>query len=330
MDEDSTKQEHVPTESTTVTAENECAESATLLNQESQNNDIDMENTDVAVKNVNKNIDVCPVKTYETTLQCFDCNVQDCVMWRKLDVERVICNICHLKRIKNNSTQSSINGKNYSMGSVTSNTSAKAKDAPTTVRISKRKSKANKKFTNGVYADRIIKNGNSKNRRNLFKKKPFKSTKGVASIVASNCIYHDGLLYEVGDIVCTSDIHGGTYFAQLRGFLQDDFCEKSAVITWLIPTVANLHHFDPMLFVPGLDEETARPMECFSFVCHAPTNLFKARGVHPPYHRTQSSLDNLIYVAQSMKDTNFTEEKITKDKNTEIDSPVENSVEEKT
>ena len=64
-------------------------------------------------------------------------------------------------------------------------------------------------------------------------------------------LFFQGLLYEIGDIVCTSDIEGGTFFAQLRGFLQDDFCEKSAVITWLIPTVANVSKFDPMLFVPG-------------------------------------------------------------------------------
>ena len=59
-------------------------------------------------------------------------------------------------------------------------------------------------------------------------------------------------MYQTGDIVCTCDVEGGTYYAQLRGFLQDDYCEKAAVITWLIPTRKNLNHFDPLLFVPGI------------------------------------------------------------------------------
>ena len=58
-------------------------------------------------------------------------------------------------------------------------------------------------------------------------------------------------MYQIGDVVCTCDVEGGTYYAQLRGFLQDDYCEKSVVVTWLIPKVPNPSHFDPMLFVPG-------------------------------------------------------------------------------
>ena len=33
-----------------------------------------------------------------------------------------------------------------------------------------------------------------------------------------------------------SIVEGGTFYAQLRGFLTDQYCEKSAVITWLLPT----------------------------------------------------------------------------------------------
>ena len=33
-----------------------------------------------------------------------------------------------------------------------------------------------------------------------------------------------------------TDVDGGTFYAQLRGFLTDQYCEKSAVITWLLPT----------------------------------------------------------------------------------------------
>ena len=44
--------------------------------------------------------------------------------------------------------------------------------------------------------------------------------------------------YFLGDIVSVEDIDDGSvYYAQLRGFLTDQYCEKSGVITWLLPTV---------------------------------------------------------------------------------------------
>ena len=41
----------------------------------------------------------------------------------------------------------------------------------------------------------------------------------------------------MGDIVSVTDMEeGDIYYAQLRGFLIDQFAEKSAVISWLLPT----------------------------------------------------------------------------------------------
>jgi hypothetical protein len=53
---------------------------------------------------------------------------------------------------------------------------------------------------------------------------------------------------------------GMTYYAQLRGFLQDQYCGKSAVITWLIPKVGEADQdrqpfpseFDPNFYVAGI------------------------------------------------------------------------------
>ena len=51
-----------------------------------------------------------------------------------------------------------------------------------------------------------------------------------------------------------TDVEGGQYYAQLRGFLEDEYCQKSAVITWLIPS-PQCHHphngFDPSLYIAG-------------------------------------------------------------------------------
>lgn len=45
---------------------------------------------------------------------------------------------------------------------------------------------------------------------------------------------------------------GKTYYAQIRGFIQDQYCEKSAALTWLIPTQASPKDcFDPASYIIG-------------------------------------------------------------------------------
>lgn len=71
---------------------------------------------------------------------------------------------------------------------------------------------------------------------------------------------------------------GHKYYAQLRGFLEDQYYQKSAVITWLIPTPSSRtsqHRFDPSLYIAGPDEELPRDMAHFEFICHAPSDYFK-------------------------------------------------------
>ena len=69
----------------------------------------------------------------------------------------------------------------------------------------------------------------------------------VQIVYKYNCVYSlqidypDKLILNfhfLGDIVSVEDIDDGSvYYAQLRGFLTDQYCEKSGVITWLLPTV---------------------------------------------------------------------------------------------
>ena len=61
-----------------------------------------------------------------------------------------------------------------------------------------------------------------------------------------------GLLFKEGDVVSITDISGKRYFAQIRGLLQDVFLNKSAVLSWLLPTVPNPTRFDPAIFLPGI------------------------------------------------------------------------------
>jgi len=55
--------------------------------------------------------------------------------------------------------------------------------------------------------------------------------------------------------VAVTDIDDGEkYYAQLRGFLEDQYYQKSAVITWLIPSPRSCsaqNSFDPSLYIAG-------------------------------------------------------------------------------
>lgn len=53
-------------------------------------------------------------------------------------------------------------------------------------------------------------------------------------------------------IKVTDEEDGKPYFAQIRGFIQDQYCEKSAALTWLIPTQTSpKDHFDPGTYIVG-------------------------------------------------------------------------------
>lgn len=117
-------------------------------------------------------------------IHCVICNITSCLMWRKYDRDKLICNLCHLKRIKNAKIEN---------GTVTvkTNSSNNKNKEIQTVRISSRKNKAKKKLPSIFYSERIIKNGNIKNRRNMFKKKPLKGVDGGASIIVTLSVYHN-------------------------------------------------------------------------------------------------------------------------------------------
>lgn len=79
------------------------------------------------------------------------------------------------------------------------------------------------------------------------------------------------------------------YFAQIRGFLVDQFCEKSAVVTWLLPIQgADPHNFELRNFVLGPEEDIPRKLECMEFVCNATIDYFKPSS---PYSVLKAKVD---------------------------------------
>lgn len=120
-----------------------------------------------------------------------------------------------------------------------------------------------------------------KGRRHIFKKKPVKSKTATATPVTSDKVYFKGQYFHVGDIVSVTNIDDGDiYYAQLRGFLTDEYSDKSAVITWLLPTTASPppnEGFHPATYIVGPEEELPRRLEIFTFVMHAPDDYFYNR-----------------------------------------------------
>lgn len=73
------------------------------------------------------------------------------------------------------------------------------------------------------------------------------------SHLQSLCLYRQGVYYQTGDVIKVTDEEDGkSYYAQIRGFVQDQYCEKSAALTWLIPTQASpKDQFDPGTYIVG-------------------------------------------------------------------------------
>nr|CAD7399270.1 unnamed protein product [Timema cristinae] len=95
-----------------------------------------------------------------------------------------------------------------------------------------------------------------------------------------------GTYFQVGDIVSMVGQDNRIYYAQLRGFLTNQYCEKSTVITWIVPTHASpppTWGFDPDTYVFAYDEETPRKLDTMTFVMHAPNDYFKVKqSPYPP------------------------------------------------
>lgn len=73
------------------------------------------------------------------------------------------------------------------------------------------------------------------------------------SFSVGRCLYPQGVYYQTGDVIRVTDEEDGKpYYAQIRGFIQDQYCEKSAALTWLIPTQDSpKDQFDPGTYIVG-------------------------------------------------------------------------------
>uniref|UniRef100_A0A8C4NCZ7 GATA zinc finger domain-containing protein 1 n=1 Tax=Eptatretus burgeri TaxID=7764 RepID=A0A8C4NCZ7_EPTBU len=191
---------------------------------------------------------------------CSCCRTGNTAMWRRSSQGDVVCNSCAIAP-----------GSSGGHGNSVSKTGK-----PEAHRRSARL--RNTKARTQPAADRKL-SSKGKGRRHIFKlKNPLRAPEAVATVVTSDSILYQGVFYQVGDVVSVLDEEGELYFAQIRGFMQDQYCEKSAVITWLLPTTGSPKgKFDPSTYILGPEEELPRRMEFLEFVCHAPSEYFHSR-----------------------------------------------------
>ncbi|XP_050067421.1 uncharacterized protein LOC126556238 [Anopheles maculipalpis] len=156
---------------------------------------------------------------------------------------------------------------------------------------------------------RACQGSRSKSRRTFMKKVPIKSPQEIASTKTVSKVQDDNTWYQLGDIVSIVDTQDNTYYAQIRGLLVDAYNEKSAVITWLLPTTASPppnEAFDPATYLAGPDEDLPRRLTYMNFVMHAPSNYYSDRNnPYPrperfgPSNTTQSDNRNYVWASIS-------------------------------
>jgi len=237
--------------------------------------------------------------------QCLKCNLETSEVWHKNSKGQTICNECHLKIVKSSSKPETVkpiekvslspfkyisneivnDNIDYDESLADDNTDD-AKIGPGTRsgapsirgngKPGSKKAGRGRSKKPGNYSKVSVLKG--RGRRAVLKKQPVKAPASVSTSVTRDYLFNQGMFYQVGDIISVTDEDGGIYYGQIRGLLQDQFCEKSAVLTWLLPTQSSPppeKEFDPLTYILGPEEELPRKLDYLEFVMHAPNEYYK-------------------------------------------------------
>ncbi|CAG9135677.1 unnamed protein product [Plutella xylostella] len=247
---------------------------------------------------------------------CVKCDSTDSFLWRNTEGGQ-ICNECHLansasKDSKETKTTPSV--KTECQEKMDEDIEPKNEGETTPAKAT---GKGTRKSTRATrYKPKTPSANNApktpaprgRGRRSLFKRPPLKAPTATATVVTSDSVFYQGTYMQVGDIVSMIDVEGGTYYAQIRGFMTDQYCEKSAVITWLLPTKASPppdQRFDPATYIIGPEEELPRKLEVMEFVMHAPCDYYKTTSrPYPLDHNEANEYKGFVWTSLEPKDRN--------------------------
>ncbi|KAG5667416.1 hypothetical protein PVAND_015397 [Polypedilum vanderplanki] len=235
--------------------------------------------------------------------KCIQCDKTESILWRKNSESAEICNDCFeanllkVEEVKEKETVASEQKDSETPPKELEPSSSMSSIAPTEVTTSSkvRKSTRSTRFKSKAMTRQKSTKSTSR-RSNVFKSsKPFKTPNNIcAETKTKTNLFHDGFYYQIGDIVSVMS-RGKKYYAQIRALMVDSFCEKSAVLTWLIPTTSSPdpnEGFDPATYLIGLEEDLPRRIaNIMEFVMHAPSNYYYNRN--EPYEKPEILEDGL-------------------------------------
>ncbi|KAK0163514.1 hypothetical protein PV327_007189 [Microctonus hyperodae] len=207
--------------------------------------------------------------------ECTKCGTLESPLWHATDVGSLCNNCLEDERNANNSSEKNEEDDKNNV----------SKPARKSTRITRYC-----KPTKSNISLKVVPKG--KGRRHIFKKQtPIKAPSAVATPVTSNFVFYKGTYFQIGDVVSMQDVEGGIYYAQIRGLLTDQYCEKSAAITWLLPTTSSPppeEGFSPETYIIGPEEDLPRKLECMEFVMHAPSDYYRLKNTPYPPPLTES------------------------------------------
>ncbi|KAL6099766.1 gatad1 [Pungitius sinensis] len=184
---------------------------------------------------------------------CAVCKTNSSSMWKKGNQGEILCNNCTGKSSSSSSSSSGggVGGgaSGPSMSSITLPSNGGGKQSKQEIHRRSARLRSTK-YKAPASEKKVSTKG--KGRRHIFKlKNPIKAPESVATIITSESVFYKGVYYQSGDVIKVTDEEDGKpYYAQIRGFVQDQYCEKSAALTWLIPTQASPKDlFDPGTYI---------------------------------------------------------------------------------
>ncbi|KAG5900119.1 hypothetical protein JTB14_012792 [Gonioctena quinquepunctata] len=200
-------------------------------------------------------------------LVCLKCETNESPIWTNAENLGAICLDC--------------------VNETKSNLKSELEDDEDETKPNKRKPRATRSYKTRLnpFAVPKVSAPKGRGRRGLTKKTPVKAPAAVATTVTSEYVFYKGSYIQVGDIVAMLDEEGDTYYAQIKALMSDQYCNKSAVVTWLLPTQESPppnEEFDPATYIIGPEEDISRNLNCMEFIMHAPSDYYKSKTTPYP------------------------------------------------
>ncbi|XP_030764022.1 GATA zinc finger domain-containing protein 1 [Sitophilus oryzae] len=206
---------------------------------------------------------------YKNPIICLKCETTESSFWTNAENLGVICFNCVNEAKKNNDTDCELKDDEDE-------------------KPNKRKTRTTRSHKTRLNPNLVAKQniGKGRGRRGLFKKTPIKAPTAVATTVTGSYVFYKGSYIQIGDIMSLKDENDDCYYVQIVGLMTDQYCHKSAVIQWLLPTEESPppnEEFDPATYIIGPEEDIPRNLECMEFVMHAPSDYYKSKSTpYPP------------------------------------------------